>query len=87
MPFSVVVSSLELALTIPPDSPATSSIAILVASDALSMLPTGEWRRSLATRLAAIEELRAWVESEPTPEARERIAAETLDLLSEILAQ
>ncbi|MGO9712552.1 MAG: hypothetical protein ACLQBL_27065 [Polyangiaceae bacterium] len=57
-----------------------------VTSDIVSMLPTGEWRRSLNDRLSKIEmAVLAWVRAGPTPDERVCITADTIKLFSEAI--
>jgi hypothetical protein len=81
--------SFEFAPTAPCDSSACSSIAVEVIGEVraiLSMLPTGEWRRSLKERLVEINgAVEGWNESDPSPEERKRVTAAALNLFAEAI--
>jgi hypothetical protein len=78
----------DLAPAVPRDTPASSVLAVDAIYDALSMLPTGEWRRSARMRVCAIEgAIEGWASDPPTPEERTSVIAASLDLFSEVMSR
>jgi hypothetical protein len=72
----------------PPEDSLSSALAVDVAIEARSILataPTGEWRRTMRGRIAALEEsVAGWSAAEPGRDERRRATRIAIDIFREI---
>ncbi len=81
---------IALVLTTSRSASCDTSIAAEIVSDAhavLAVMPTGEWRRTLAARLSGIEgRMEAWRGHEPSEVERKKVTADALHFFGDIRA-